>query len=95
MAKFPVMMAVVFLLMPLFVLADGRADSAPDVVDPLTPYTSDRLYADVQALVERYPEALSLSSIGQSVLGKDIPLLKLGRGRGRCCGLAPCTLGKW
>ena len=52
-----------------------------DIVDPLTPYTSTRLYEDVQLLADRNPGIVSLSSIGQSALGKDIPLITLGTGK--------------
>ena len=57
-----------------------RADPL-DIVDPLEPYNSVRLYRDVQAIADRYPEIVTLDTIGRSVLGKDIPLLKLGVGR--------------
>ena len=60
----------------------GGAASIPQlgVVDPLEPYDSARLYKDVAILAERYPTVLTVSSIGESALGNDIPLLKLGRG---------------
>ena len=51
------------------------------IVDPLTPYTSKKLYADLQLIAEMNPDIVSLSSIGQSALGKEIPLLKLGKGQ--------------
>ncbi|MCL1853481.1 MAG: hypothetical protein FWF88_10720 [Peptococcaceae bacterium] len=50
------------------------------VVDPLRPYDSQRLYEDARTLARFYPEVLSLASIGQSALGNNIPLLKLGSG---------------
>ncbi len=51
------------------------------VVDPLTPYTSTRLNEDVLTLTNNYPDIIQLEYIGQSELGKDIPLLKLGKGK--------------
>ena len=50
------------------------------VVQPIKPYNSDKLYADCQTLSVYYPEIMALSSIGQTSLGNDIPLLKLGNG---------------
>jgi predicted deacylase len=56
------------------------AEPLAGIVNPLAPYDSSRLFHDTAALAQRYPAALSLSSIGKSALGKDIPLLKLGHG---------------
>ena len=50
------------------------------VVDPLMPYDSARLYRDVETLANYYPQILTLASIGETVLGNDIPLLIIGRG---------------
>ena len=58
----------------------GMTSPMSVVVDPLTPYTSEKLYTDLQLIAEMNPDIVSLSSIGQSVLGKEIPLLKLGKG---------------
>ena len=44
--------------------------------------TPDRLEAELEALAEAYP-ALTLQSLGRSLLGRRIPLLLLGRGRRR------------
>jgi len=56
-----------------------HADSAA-IVNPQVPYTSKKLNEDVRAIAKRYPDIVTLSSIGTSVLGKDIPLLTLGKG---------------
>jgi len=50
------------------------------IVDPTIPYNSKRLTDDVTALVNMYPEILTLNTIGKSALGKDIPLITLGFG---------------
>ncbi|MCL1918277.1 MAG: hypothetical protein FWG14_08170 [Peptococcaceae bacterium] len=85
---------LIFVLVPMetthpkrsLALAAASAPEEPEtapflgVVDPLRPYDSKRLYEDTRTLARFYPEALSVTSIGQSVLGKEIPLLKLGRG---------------
>ncbi|MCL1790383.1 MAG: hypothetical protein FWG40_03340 [Peptococcaceae bacterium] len=62
--------------------AQGASELVPPlgVVDPLRPYDSKRLLDDARTLARFYPEVLSLTSIGQSVLGNEIPLLKLGNG---------------
>ena len=53
------------------------------IIDPLLPYYSTRLSYDAARLAELYPTALSLYSIGESVLGNEIPLLRLGSGERR------------
>ncbi len=41
-------------------------------------YTYEQMRTDIDSLARRYPAALSLSSIGKSEQGRDIPVLKLG-----------------
>ena len=59
-------------------LAEG--EEPPEIVDPCRLYTYEQLTADLAALAERYPELASVSSIGKSVEGREIPLLSLGKG---------------
>lgn len=54
--------------------------SSGNIVNRYSPYTSKRVYNDLAAIAKKYPNAVSLSSIGTSTLGKDIPLVKLGHG---------------
>ncbi len=62
-------------------LAEEDAEAAePMIVDPYRLYTYEQMLADLDALAARYPELVSVSSIGQSVRGRDIPLLSLGKG---------------
>ena len=76
---------VLSLILILGILASFSAQAASaeaaGIVDPLTPYNSVRLYRDAQAIADAYPDIVSLDTIGQSVLGKDIPLLTLGKGK--------------
>lgn len=43
-------------------------------------YTSAKVYEDIKALEEMYPALIKTGTIGKSVKGADIPLVKLGRG---------------
>jgi len=50
------------------------------LVDYTTPYTSQMVYDNIAALQASYPDIISTESIGSSVQGRDITLLKLGTG---------------
>ncbi len=80
-AKLWIMLAAALLLLTGAVLA---AEDAPDadagIVDPYRLYPYEQLTADLAALEARYPELISVSSIGQSVEGREIPVFRLGRG---------------
>ena len=54
--------------------ADGK------VVDPYIIYSSESCSHDVLALGQTYPDVIEVSSIGRSVLGKEMYILKLGKG---------------
>ena len=41
-------------------------------------------YGDMMAFLERFGEGVTVSTIGRSLLGREIPMISLGRGR-RCC----------
>lgn len=41
-------------------------------------YTYEQMQSDISQLVQKYPETLSVSSIGASELGRDIPVLRIG-----------------
>ena len=43
-------------------------------------YTTNRLYNDIRTLIDTYP-FLQLESIGNSVLGNPIPVIRIGRGQ--------------
>lgn len=50
------------------------------IVDYQNPYTSDIVYENIAALAAAYPDIISTESIGTSVQGRDITLVKLGKG---------------
>ena len=66
-------------LLPAAALAETAAEETP-IVDPYRIYTYEQLTEDLAALEARYPALVSVSSIGQSVEGREIPLLYLGKG---------------
>ena len=49
-------------------------------VDPYKTYTYEQMCSDLKALEKGYPDLISVSSIGQSVEGRDIPVFRLGKG---------------
>ncbi len=49
-----------------------------DTVKPTSAYTYSQMVADMQALQERHPDKVTISSIGTSELGVDIPVMLLG-----------------
>ncbi|MDD3839486.1 MAG: M14 family metallopeptidase [Clostridia bacterium] len=53
--------------------------SANEIVNPLQPYTYEVMSRDINQLKQRYT-FLQSTSIGNSVLGKSIPAIRLGRG---------------
>ena len=57
-----------------------EAFEEPWIVDPWRLYPYEQMTEDLAALEARYPELISVSSIGQSVEGREIPVFRLGRG---------------
>lgn len=51
-----------------------------DVVNPNQTYSYEMMIADAQRLAELYPDIIQTESIGQSVEGRDLTLIKLGTG---------------
>ena len=49
-----------------------------DTVAPTSTYTYSQMVADIAALQEKYPKSVTVSSIGTSELGVDIPVMLLG-----------------
>ncbi len=58
------------------------------IFDYTTPPTSKDIYDAVGYLAEFYPELISTEVIGKSAKGKDILLLKLGKGSKKACIVA-------
>lgn len=50
------------------------------VTDPYTAYNSDKLEYEIKAMPVRYYGAIDLTTIGETANGKDIYLMKLGKG---------------
>ena len=53
---------------------------AENTVNPSQTYSYEQLTADVQRLAELYPDLIETGSIGRSVEGRELPLIKLGTG---------------
>lgn len=51
-----------------------------NIVNPYVKYTYEQMMEESQKLAERYPDLISLDSIGSSVEGRDLLLIKLGKG---------------
>lgn len=60
----------------------------------ITPLTPDALSERITALCERYP-SLVRRTLGKSILGRDIPLLLLGRGRRKHLYVATHHATEW
>lgn len=58
------------------------------------PLTPDALSEDIAALCERYP-MLAHRTLGKSILGRDIPLLLLGRGKRKLLYVATHHATEW
>ena len=57
-----------------------NASSEGEIVNPYRQYSYEQMCADISALEARYPELISVSVLGQSVEGRDIPVFRLGKG---------------
>lgn len=71
-------LAAMLLLTP--VLAADESSTSGEIVDPYRLYSYEQMLSDLDSLEARYPELISLSSIGKSVEGRDIPMFTLGTG---------------
>ena len=63
-------------------------------LDPTVPLCPDRFFEEVAHLVMAYP-VLSRRSLGKSLLGRDLPLLLLGRGRRKLLYVATHHASEW
>ena len=70
------LLAAVALASCLSVSADDS-----DIVDPYVLYTYEEMLADLAQLEERYPQLISVSSLGQSVEGRELTVFTLGTGK--------------
>jgi len=63
---------------------DGNwLSSRLDVVAPTDTYTHAQMLQDLQKLAQSYPEIAQLETAGYSELGKEIPVLRIGRENAR------------
>jgi hypothetical protein len=62
----------------LTLVLPALADNA--IVNPYTLYTYDQMVTDVNALRDAYPELITVSSIGESVAGRELVSFTLGTG---------------
>lgn len=63
------------------IAANGTASKpVADIVNPYVPYTYEQMMDESDRLYEKYPDIISLGSIGTSVEGRELLLVKLGRG---------------
>ena len=80
--KFIVFLLAAAVFCGLLVLPAAAAEqSTADIVDPYKLYTYEQMLADLDALNTTYPQLISVSSIGKSVEGRDIPVFTLGTGK--------------
>ena len=49
-----------------------------DTVAPTNVYSYDQMVADMDYLEKQYPDVVSVSSIGRTELGRDIPVIRIG-----------------
>ncbi len=68
-----------FMIMTLLISGCSRSP-VPGIVNPYVPYTYDQMAEESRKLSQKYPDILSLGSIGSSVEGRDILLIMLGTG---------------
>lgn len=53
-------------------------DECLDTVEPTNVYSYEQMVADMEQLQKQYPDVVSVSSIGTSELGRDIPVIRIG-----------------
>jgi len=63
-----------------FTETTGPTDGMRDIVDPNRTYSYEQMLADAQALAAQYPDIIRTEVIGYSVEGRDLLLIRLGRG---------------
>ena len=56
----------------------GYYDTALDTVMLTSIYSYEQLMTDAQSLAQRYPDLLSIETIGYSELGREIPVIRIG-----------------
>ena len=64
-----------------------------DIVNPNQTYSYEQMISDARKLADQYPDLITTDSIGQSVEGREMLLLKLGTGpqKAAACGCSSRT----
>ena len=57
---------------------DSYFDECLDTVVPTNVYSFAQMTADMEQLQQQYPDAVSISSIGTTELGRNIPVIRIG-----------------
>lgn len=57
---------------------DSYFDECLDTVQPTNVYSYEQMVADMEQLQKQYPDVVSVSSIGTTELGRDIPVIRIG-----------------
>ena len=60
---------------------ETAAEPREDIVDPYRLYTYESMVVDLAALQYRYPDLISVATLGESVEGREIPMFTLGKGK--------------
>ena len=60
--------------------AASQTPAYADIVNPNQTYSYEQMTADAQKLAAQYPDLIQIGSIGQSVEGRELLLIKLGTG---------------
>lgn len=73
--------SVTYIPEPSAVQSQGNIKAAPeDIVDTARMYSYERMLSDAAKLEETYPDLIETEVIGSSVEGRDILLIKMGKG---------------
>ena len=59
---------------------ENEPHTATNIVNPYVPYTFEQMKDESIKLAELYPEIITLGSIGNSVEGRELTLIQLGKG---------------
>lgn len=59
--------------------AEAYMAACLDIVSPTAKYSHSRMLEDLAGFARKYPEDVALDSLGTSELGREIPVLRIGR----------------
>ena len=64
--------------------AEDYLSACLDIVYPTEAYSYEEMREDIVLFLEKYPQEVKTESIGTSELGRDIPVLRIGREDAQC-----------